>query len=52
MMGGYKTWIAVAGAILLGIYRLMEGEVQEAMTLFTFALGLLGIGSKIEKNKK
>lgn len=51
-MKGYKTWIAVVGFFLLGIYEILNGNFQQAFQYFMTALALLGIGSKIEKNFK
>lgn len=49
-MKGYKTWLAVAGFTILGIYELFSGNSQQAVQYFLTALGFLGIGHKIEKN--
>ena len=52
MLKGYKTWIAVIGMALLGLYDLIEGNIDAAMTKFAGALGMLGIGHKIERLTK
>ena len=49
MMHGYKTWIAVAGTGLLGIYNIIDGKTEEGVQMIVAALALLGIGHKIEK---
>ena len=48
-MSGFKTWIAVIGALLLAVYYLLQGDVQRALQYFTVAFALLGIGHKLDK---
>lgn len=50
-MKGYKTWIAVIGMLLMGVYSILNGNVQEGINYIVGALALLGIGHKIEKLK-
>ena len=50
-MSGYKTWLAVIGFTLLGIYEIINGNIQRAFEYFMIALSLLGIGHKLEKTK-
>lgn len=49
MMSGWKTWLAVIGGFALGIYYFVNGDITQAWQWITFALALLGIGSKIDK---
>ena len=51
IMTGWKTWTAVGGFVLLGVYDIATGDVEAAMVKFTAALGALGIGHKVEKKK-
>ena len=51
-MGGYKTWIAIAGFVCLAVYDIINGQVDQALTKIAAALALLGIGAKIEKLNK
>ena len=50
MMSGWKTWIAVAGAVGLGVYKLSQGDVEGGITAIVGGLSLLGIGHKLDKN--
>jgi len=49
MMKGWKTWLAVAGLSALGVYDIVNGDLDQAMIKLTNALALIGIGHKIEK---
>ncbi len=51
-MGGYKTWLAVAGMVILGVVDILNGAIEIGITKIVGALGLLGLGAKIEKNGK
>uniref|UniRef100_A0A6M3LIJ5 Holin n=1 Tax=viral metagenome TaxID=1070528 RepID=A0A6M3LIJ5_9ZZZZ len=50
MMKGYVTWIAVAGYAALAVVDILNGATETALTKIGLAIGLLGIGRKIEKN--
>ena len=52
MMGGYKTWMAVLGMVILGVLDIINGQSETGITKIVAALGMLGIGAKIEKSKK
>jgi len=50
MMKGWKTWFAVAVSAITGIYRIVvEGDLHGGITMIVAAIGLVGIGHKIEK---
>ena len=51
VMGGWITWCAIGGNILLAVYNLYVGNTEVGMGFLTAALALLGIGRKIEKTK-
>lgn len=51
MMKGWKTWVAVAGFILLAVWQIAQGNVEQGLAHLAVALGLLGLGHKIEKAK-
>ena len=52
-MKGWKTW---AGAAIIGVGAGLEvlgyGEVAKAAMAFGGALGIIGVGHKIEKSSK
>jgi len=48
-MKGYKTWLAVAGMVILGAVDILDDQLEQGITKIIAALGLLGIGHKIEK---
>ena len=50
-MGGWKTWAAVAGLALLAMVDAANGDFDAAGAKIMAALGLVGLGHKIEKNK-
>jgi hypothetical protein len=59
-MGGVKTWLAVIGGICTGIGMIIAGFMADPQDwqmigmgwgAILTALGLLGIGHKIEKTK-
>ena len=49
MMGGWKTWTAAAGLALLAVVDVANGDFAAAGTKFVAALGMIGLGDKIEK---
>ncbi len=49
MMKGWKTWLAVAGMVILGIVDIFNGASEQGITKIVGALALIGIGHKIEK---
>nr|BDD47313.1 hypothetical protein 16 [bacterium] len=51
MMRGWKTWMAVAGMVLLAIVEIADGQIDAGITKIIMALGTVGIGHKVEKNK-
>ena len=50
-MKGYKTWLAVIGTTLLGIVSILNGDTEQGIQQLVLALGMLGIGHKIEKKE-
>lgn len=48
-LGGWKTWLAALGLAFLGAVDLIEGDLEAALTKLSAALGLIGIGHKIQK---
>ena len=52
MMAGYKTWLAVAGMVILGVVEILNGATETGITKIVAALALVGIGHKIEKQKQ
>lgn len=52
VMGGWVTWLSVAGFAILGVVDVAMGNIPMAMTKFTAALSALGLGRKIEKAKE
>ena len=48
-MRGWKTWLAAAGLCGLGVFLLLKGKDDLGMVCIFNGLGLVGIGSKIEK---
>jgi len=51
IMGGWKTWTAAGAFFLLGAVDVANGDIEAGLAKITFALGLIGIGHKIEKSK-
>jgi len=51
-MKGWKTWMAVAGMVILGIVDILNGAAESGITKIVGALGLVGIGHKVEKQKQ
>lgn len=50
-MRGWKTWTAVIGLVIAGIYEISEGHVEAGVERILAGLGLVGIGHKIEKTQ-
>lgn len=50
MMKGWKTWLAVGGMLLLGIADIVNDQTESGITKIVAAVGMLGIGHKIEKH--
>ena len=50
-MKGWKTWLAAAGTAALGIVDIVNGEVETGVMKIVAALGLVGVGHKLEKGK-
>lgn len=49
LMGGWKTWAAAVGLAAIGICEIAEGDLETGAGRIAMALGLIGIGHKIEK---
>lgn len=49
IMKGWKTWVAAAGLAGLGVFLMLKGKDDVGMICICNGLGLVGIGSKIEK---
>lgn len=52
MMGGWKTWAAAVGLALLGGVDLVNGDLEQALTKLSAAMGLVGLGHKIDKGNQ
>lgn len=48
-MKGYVTWIAVAGYVCLAVVDFIGGNVEQGLVKLGLAIGLFGLGRKIEK---
>ena len=48
-MKGWKTWLAAAGLCGLGVFLILKGKDDIGMVCILNGLGLVGLGSKIEK---
>ena len=48
-MGGWKTWAAALGLFAIGVFEIVEGNTESGAGRIVLALGLVGIGSKIER---
>ena len=48
-MKGWKTWLAVAGLTALGLVDIFSGQTEIGITKIVGAIGMLGLGHKIEK---
>lgn len=51
VLEGYKAYLGGAGAILLGIYYLIEGKTEDAGVMIALGLGIIGIRNKQERIK-
>jgi hypothetical protein len=51
VLDGYKAYLGGIGAILLGMYYLIEGNTEQASLMLTLGLGILGIRNKQERIK-
>lgn len=49
MMKGWKTWAAAVGLVIMGVVELANGDTEGGLTCLVSALGLIGIGHKVEK---
>ncbi len=52
IMGGWKTWMAIAAATTAAAERFANGDIQAGAALVIAALGALGLGSKIDQAKR
>jgi hypothetical protein len=48
-MGGWKTWASALGLFAIGVFEIVEGNTESGAGRIVLALGLIGIGAKIEK---
>ena len=48
-MKGWKTWFAAACTAGLGVVSILNGDTEAGLQQIAFALGLVGLGHKIEK---
>ena len=48
-MKGWKTWVAAGGLAGLGVFLMLKGRDDIGMACILNGLGLVGLGSKIEK---
>jgi len=51
-MKGWKTWMAAAGLSGLGVFLMLKGQEDMGMICIFNGLGLVGIGSKVERVAK
>lgn len=51
VLDGYKAYIGGAGAILLGIYYIIDGKIEDAVAMIALGLGIAGIRDKQERIK-
>ena len=51
-MKGWKTWVAVVCTAALGILSISNGDTTAGLQQLSLALGMLGLGHKIEKAKE
>jgi hypothetical protein len=49
IMSGWKTWLAVIGALTTGAYLCFTGHTTEGIASILYGLSLLGIGGKLDK---
>ena len=52
VMGGWKTWTAAAGLVLLAVADVANGDIEAAGTKVMAALGLVGLGHKVDKGNQ
>lgn len=48
-MKGWKTWLAAACTAGLGVVSIVNGEMETGIQQIVLALGMVGLGHKIEK---
>jgi hypothetical protein len=48
-MKGWKTWLAAACTAGLGVVSIVNGDVAAGTPQIVLALGMVGLGHKIEK---
>lgn len=51
-MKGWKTWLAAGLTAGLGVLSLVNGDTEAGMQQIVAALGIVGIGHKVEKALK
>jgi hypothetical protein len=49
-MKGWKTWLAAACTAGLGVVNIIDGNVETGAQQLVLALGMVGLGHKIEKS--
>ena len=52
IMGGWKTWVAALGTAALGVVEIANGDAESGITKLVAAVGLVGIGNKLDKAAK
>ena len=52
IMGGWKTWLAAIGTAALGVVEIVDGNVEAGITKLVAAVGLIGLGNKLDKAAK
>jgi hypothetical protein len=50
-MKGWVTWTGVVGLILLAVVDGVNGDIEAAVAKISTAIGMVGIGRKVEKGK-
>ena len=48
-MGGWKTWASALGLFAIGVFEIIEGNTESGAGRIVLAVGLIGLGHKIEK---
>jgi hypothetical protein len=52
LLAGYKTYIAAAGLLCLGLYQMSVGDVAQAIQNIFAALATFGVRSAIARQAK
>jgi hypothetical protein len=51
LMGGYVTWMGVAGLAILALVDFINNDIDAGTRKIVEIVALVGIGRKIEKSK-